>query len=66
MSSKAGKESKRLHNKRVFTVVQLLYIMEEEAKKKPFLKRLKCCFFIFFSKGLMYFFKIKTVRCGYV
>ena len=50
MSSKAGKESKRLHNKRVFTTVQLLYIMEEEAKKKPFLKRLKCCFFIFFQK----------------
>ena len=49
MSSKAGKESKRLHNKRVFTTVQLLYMMEE-AKKKPFLKRLKCCFFIFFQK----------------
>lgn len=65
MSSRAGKESKRLHNKRLFTTVQLLYIIEE-AKKKPFLKRLKCCFFYLFSKGLIYFFKIKTERCGYV
>ena len=54
MSSRAGKEGKRLHNKRLFTTVQLLYIMEEEAKKKPFLKRVKCCFFIFFSKGLIF------------
>ena len=57
MSSRVGKESKRLHNKRVFTVVQLLYTMEEEAKKKPFLKRLKCCFFYLFFKRFDVFFQ---------
>lgn len=66
MSSRACKESKSLRNKRLFTTVQLLYIMEEEAKKKPFLKRLKCCFFYLFSKGLMYFSRLKTTGYGYV
>lgn len=57
MSSRAGKESKRLHNQKVFTTVQLLYIMEEEAKKKRFLKRLKCCFFYLFFKRFDVFFQ---------
>lgn len=57
MSSRAGKESKRLHNKRMFTVAQLLYIMEEAAKKKHFLKRLKCCFFYLFFKRFDIFFQ---------
>ena len=56
MSSRAGKESKRLHNQKVFTIVQLLYIMEE-AKKKPFLKRVKCCFFYLFFKRFDIFFQ---------
>lgn len=56
MSSRAGKESKRLHNQKVFITVQLLYIMEE-AKKKPFLKRLKCCFFYLFFKKFDIFFQ---------
>lgn len=57
MSSRAGKVSKRLHNKSLFTTAQLLYVMEEEAKKKPFLKRLKCCFFYLFFKKFDVFFQ---------
>lgn len=63
MSSRAGKESKRLNKNevfavvQVFTVVQVLYTLEEEAKKKPFLQRLKGCFFYLFFKRFDIFFQ---------
>ena len=58
MSSQAKKVSKKIVNQRITTVVQVLSIMEEEAKKKSFFARFIICWQYLFAKKFDAFFKV--------
>ena len=58
MSSQAKKVSKKIVNQRLTTVVQVLSIMEEEAKKKSFFARFIICCQYLFAKKFDAFFKV--------
>lgn len=62
MSSQAKKVSKKIVNQRVTTVVQVLSIMEEEAKKKSFFARFIICCQYLFAKRFDAFFKVGKKR----
>lgn len=58
MSSRAGKVSKEVQARRLETVVQVLSIMEGQAKEKSFFARFViCCQYLFF-KRFDAFFKV--------
>lgn len=57
MSSKAKRVNKKIVEQRLTTVVQVLSIMEEEAKKKTFLQRFIISMQYLFSKKIDVFFK---------
>lgn len=51
MSSATRKVGKKIVNQRVHVTFQVLTILEQEAKKKNFFKRLRICFrYLFFKK----------------
>lgn len=51
MSSKARKIENHIVSRKIVTVAQLLYILENEAKKKSFFARLKIALkYLFFKK----------------
>lgn len=58
MSSKAKKIEDRVMEQRITTVVQVLSIMEEEAKKKSFFARFIICCQYLFAKKFDVFFKV--------
>ena len=58
MSSKAKKLESKIVNQRISTVVQVLSIMEEEAKKKSFFARFVICCQYLFAKRFDAFFKV--------
>lgn len=62
MSSQAKKVSKKIVSQRVTTVVQVLSIMEEEAKKKSFFARFIICCQYLFAKKFDAFFKVGKKR----
>lgn len=62
MSSQAKKVSKKIVNQRITTVVQVLSIMEEEAKKKSFFARFIICCQYLFAKKFDAFFKVGMKR----
>jgi hypothetical protein len=62
MSSQAKKVSKKIVNQRLSTVVQVLSIMEEEAKKKSFFARFIICCQYLFAKKFDAFFKVGMKR----
>ncbi len=62
MSSQAKKVSKKIVNQRVATVVQVLSIMEEEAKRKSFFARFIICCQYLFAKKFDAFFKVGKKR----
>lgn len=62
MSSQAKKVSKKIVSQRVTTVVQVLSIMEEEAKKKSFFARFIICCQYLFAKKFDAFFKVGKTR----
>lgn len=62
MSSQAKKVSKKIVNQRITTVVQVLSIMEEEAKKKSFFARFIICCQYLFAKKFDAFFKVGKKR----
>lgn len=62
MSSQAKKVSKKIVNQRLSTVVQVLSIMEEEAKKKSFFARFIICCQYLFAKKFDAFFKVGKKR----
>ena len=62
MSSQAKKVSKKIVNQRVTTVVQVLAIMEEEAKHKSFFARFIICCQYLFAKKFDAFFKVGKKR----
>lgn len=57
MSSGARKAGKKLTGQRINVTFQVLYLMEEEARKKNFFKRLNICFRYLFFKKFDAFFK---------
>jgi hypothetical protein len=62
MSSQAKKVSKKIVNQRLSTVVQVLSIMEEEAKRKSFFARFIICCQYLFAKKFDAFFKVGMKR----
>lgn len=62
MSSQAKKVSKKIVNQRLSTVVQVLSIMEEEAKRKSFFARFVICCQYLFAKKFDAFFKVGMKR----
>lgn len=62
MSSQAKKVSKKIVNQRLTTVVQVLSIMEEEAKNKSFFARFIICCQYLFAKKFDAFFKVGMKR----
>ena len=62
MSSQAKKVSKKIVNQRITTVVQVLSIMEEEAKKESFFARFVICCQYLFAKKFDAFFKVGMKR----
>ena len=62
MSSQAKKVSKKIVNQRLSTVVQVLSIMEEEAKKMSFFARFIICCQYLFAKKFDAFFKVGMKR----
>lgn len=62
MSSQTKKVSKRIVNQRLSTVVQVLSIMEEEAKKKSFFARFIIYCQYLFAKKFDAFFKVGMKR----
>lgn len=56
MSSKAGKMSREIQNRRLNTLVQVLCLMEEEAKKKNFFQRVSIALRYVFAKDFKGFF----------
>ena len=62
MSSQAKKVSKKIVNQRVTTVVQVLALMEEEAKRKSFFARFIICCQYLFAKKFDAFFKVGKKR----
>ena len=62
MSSQAKKVSKKIVSQRITTVVQVLSIMEEEAKKKSFFARFIICCQYLFAKKFDAFFKVGMKR----
>ena len=62
MSSQAKKGSKKIVNQRITTVVQVLSIMEEEAKRKSFFARFIICCQYLFAKKFDAFFKVGKTR----
>jgi type VI protein secretion system component VasF len=58
MSSKAKKVSQQIVAQRLTTVVQVLSIMEEEAKKKNFFARFIIAMQYLFCKKIDVFFKV--------
>lgn len=57
MSSRAGKVTKEVAQRRIETVIQVLAIMEEEAHKKSFGQRFVICCQYLFAKKFDVFFK---------
>ena len=62
MSSKAKKVSKQIAEQRLTTVVQVLTLMEEEAKKKNFFQRLAISTQYLFCGKIDVFFKAGKKR----
>ena len=62
MSSQAKKVGKKIVNQRITTVVQVLSIMEEEAKRKSFFARFIICCQYLFAKKFDAFFKVGKKR----
>ena len=62
MSNQAKKVSKKIVSQRITTVVQVLSIMEEEAKKKSFFARFIICCQYLFAKKFDAFFKVGKKR----
>lgn len=62
MSSQAKKVSKKIVNQRLSTVVQVLSLMEEEAKRKSFFARFIICCQYLFAKKFDAFFKVGMRR----
>ena len=62
MSSQAKKVSKKIVSQRVATVVQVLALMEEEAKRKSFFARFIICCQYLFAKKFDAFFKVGKKR----
>lgn len=62
MSSQAKKVSKKIVNQRLSTVVQVLSLMEEEAKRKSFFARFIICCQYLFAKKFDAFFKVGMKR----
>lgn len=62
MSSQTKKVSKKIVSQRITTVVQVLSIMEEEAKKKSFFARFIICCQYLFAKKFDAFFKVGKKR----
>lgn len=62
MSSQAKKVGKKIVNQRLSTVVQVLSIMEEEAKRKGFFARFIICCQYLFAKKFDAFFKVGMKR----
>lgn len=58
MSSKAKKVSQKILESRITTVVQVLSIMEEEARKKNFFARFVIAMQYLFCKKIDVFFKV--------
>lgn len=58
MSSKTKKISDKIMNQRISTVVQVLSLMEEEAKRKSFFARFIICCQYLFAKRFDVFFKV--------
>ena len=58
MSSKAKKVSQQIVAQRLTTVVQVLSIMEEEARKKNFFARFVVAMQYLFCKKIDVFFKV--------
>lgn len=57
MSSGARKVSKEIQNRRLNTLVQVLTLMEEEARKKNFFKRFLIAMRYLFARDFKGFFK---------
>ena len=57
MSSGARKVSKEVQNRRLNTLVQVLTLMEEEARKKNFFKRFLIAMRYLFARDFKGFFK---------
>lgn len=57
MSSNARKVSKEVQNRRLNTLVQVLILMEEEARKKNFFKRFLIAMRYLFARDFKGFFK---------
>lgn len=62
MSSQAKKVSDKIVNQRLSTVVQVLSLMEEEAKRKSFFARFIICCQYLFAKKFDAFFKVGMKR----
>jgi hypothetical protein len=62
MSSQVKKVGKKIVNQRLSTVVQVLSIMEEEAKRKSFFARFIICCQYLFAKKFDAFFKVGMKR----
>lgn len=62
MSSKAKKVNKQIAQQRLATVVQVLTLMEEEAKRKNFFQRLAISVEYLFCKRIDVFFKAGKKR----
>lgn len=58
MSSKTKKIADKIVGQRITTVVQVLTIMEEEARKKSFFARFIICCQYLFAKRFDAFFKV--------
>lgn len=62
MSSKTRKIYRQIAEQRLATVVQVLSLMEEEAKKKTFFQRFAISMQYLFSKKIDVFFKAGKKR----